>query len=318
LLKDFATEAVESRRSGVTERSQRGALPLRTNPFNKMDRRALGKLTWYCDVLALVLTILYSVIVISEIVHGRPHLTSPEWFNQGFCVWRGEDGSTSHSLCLKYDLPLGLLTLVINAVNSWKQGRDTDSALRTALRIVTVTSMFNILHGFGHYDIHMKDGDLTAVQPSKLTWPLFAGAYLFAFTFLGFGPFLGYLFGVPLVPLFCVHVFTSLGFMYLPKQFAFGAVQFVINCYYCIPRIIWIGWDTEEDLRLRVDNGWAVNSIGNLLLMPVVFSEAFACETFYKMAGGHLLYDGSILLVTMVSTMVLWKQGTIMAPKKMA
>lgn len=283
-----------------------------------MDKRALGKLTWYCDVFALVLTIVYCAIVISDIVRGEAHLTSTEWFKQGFCVWRGENGTNSHTLCPKYDLPLGLMTFVINSVNSWKQGKDKDSNFRTAVRFAILTSMFNMLHGLAHHDIGMKDGDLSAQHPSQLTWLKFAQAYLFAIIFLGIAPFMGYLFGAPLVPLFIAHLFTSLGFMYVPPQLAFGAVQLVIVCYYCIPRILWIGWETDEDLSLRVFNGWAVSSIGNLLLLAVVFSEAFACETFYKMAGGHVIYDLSTQLLTVMVTLALWKQGSLVAEKKVA
>merc|ERR1712183_1031666 len=95
----------------------------------------------------------------------------------------------------------------------------------------------------------------------------------------------------------------------IPQQFAFPGTQLIVNVWYCVPRLVWIGCKEKSAIIRRVNHGWAVRSIGNMLIIPFVFSEAMACESFYRAASGHLLYDSSILVVVLVSSLLLWSQG---------
>jgi len=67
-------------------------------------------------------------------------------------------------------------------------------------------------------------------------------------------------------------VFTQLSpnflFVRVPRQFTFGAVQLLLNLWFCLPRLLWLGTSSNAHISLRVDNGWLVASVGNLLLMP--------------------------------------------------
>lgn len=100
-----------------------------------------------------------------------------------------------------------------------------------------------------------------------------------------------------------IHGVSMLLFvLYVPLQFAFGAVQLVLNLWICIPRLILI----SPNEALRLHDGWPVISVGVLLLMPVVFSEMMLCEAFVKDFGGHALYDGSLLLLTACYSVSVW------------
>jgi len=96
---------------------------------------------------------------------------------------------------------------------------------------------------------------------------------------------------------------------YVPLQFAFGAVQLVLNLWICLPRLALIGCK-EDYIGKRVDNGWSVVSIGVLLLMPVVFAEMLSCDSFLKAVGGHFVYDGSVLLMSTIYSRSIWQQDS--------
>merc|ERR1712113_250641 len=116
------------------------------------------------------------------------------------------------------------------------------------------------------------------------------GHYIGGFCFLFIGPYAAYIFGMG------------------PVQFAFGAVQLVLNFWICIPRLWTIGCESEEDICKRVDDGWAAASILFLAVMPVVFAEMLSCESFFQHVLGHFTYDMSTILATALYSVSIWSQ----------
>jgi hypothetical protein len=61
-------------------------------------------------------------------------------------------------------------------------------------------------------------------------------------------------------------------------------------------------------LNRRTRNGWLVASIGISLVMPVVFLECLACDSFFKTYFlGHVSYDLAILLLTLAHSWAVWR-----------
>merc|ERR1712048_801593 len=46
----------------------------------------------------------------------------------------------------------------------------------------------------------------------------------------------------------------------------------------CFPRLALVGCHSKEEVAKRVDDGWAVVSVGILCLMPIVFAEMLFCD----------------------------------------
>jgi len=95
---------------------------------------------------------------------------------------------------------------------------------------------------------------------------------------------------------------------YVPPQFGFGAVQLVINLWYCLPRILWIGTAGKDAIHKRVDDGNAASSIGIAIVMPIVFAEMLECQAFYRAILGHFQYDFSLLVLTFATSACIWSQ----------
>lgn len=270
-----------------------------------LDRQVLANVTWYSEVITVVLTSVYSLVVCSDVATGGAHFTSSTWYSEGFCVFRG-GGYTSHNLCFYADLTVGITAALLNFVLIF---RAKDKALRTGCIVNFVSALFSVLHGLAHLALDAASGKAhNSMYPHTSTWPEFAQNYAFAFTFLGIGPFVGTLFGLPLSPCILVHAVSSYAYLFVPTQFGFGATQLFINMWYCLSRLTICGCQGEDAISSRVDHGWFASSVGNMLLMPIVFAEAFGCELFFMRIGGHVLYDGAILVIIAVNTVVLFRQ----------
>ena len=53
-----------------------------------VHRRGQARLAWHAELWCLMLTLLYSALVLCDIfVFEAPRFSSPAWFAEGFCVW---------------------------------------------------------------------------------------------------------------------------------------------------------------------------------------------------------------------------------------
>lgn len=263
--------------------------------------------TWCADLATVVLTAVYCGVAFHDIHHGKAVLTSPRWYDRGFCVWEG-GGWNSHRLCCAGDLAVGGLILGLFAS---RYQRETRPNAKEALQLVMATAGFTIMHGLGHLFIGDLLGDdfMQSVRPDRLSFPLLCIYYLLLCGFLALGPYLGVRNGME--PLFCtaVHLVATYGFMqYVPNQFAFGAVQLYLNGWYCLPRVVLLGWEEAAEIEKRIGDGWDIVSWGFLLLMPIVFVEMLACDSFLRQVTGHFCYDGSILLISIWHATAIWRQ----------
>jgi hypothetical protein len=170
---------------------------------------------------------------------------------------------------------------------------------------------FTILHGVAHFLLgHILDPALLSSAQKYFrpnSW-LFI-SYISMICFLCLGPYLGYLNGIDRYVCLISHlVSVALFVAYVPAQFAFGAVQLFLNCWYCLPRVLFLGYVTNEAVSKRVDDGWALVSIAFLALMPVVFLEMLECDELIMPLGGHFVYDGSVLILSILYSATIWRQ----------
>lgn len=276
---------------------------------DKQWRRRRAAQTWWCELFALVLTVVYLAILDHDTARddAEDRLSSPSWFKWGFCVAEYFDGAVdSHTLCVIADLLVGAWLARAN----WKRYQlDPRSSLKVAMTV----SAFTIMHGLGHLFIGQlfRAGmyEWPETKPSQnpvlVTAAIMAGYLIF----LSMAPYLGYCSGVHPAICVLVHVASSLIYLeFFPAQFSFAWVLLYLNVWYCAPRVMLIGSSRPRHIALRVDEGWDVASFGFLALMPVVFAEMLTCDMFVKGLSGHFLYDLSIQVAAVVYCKSLWSK----------
>lgn len=269
---------------------------------NSSFRQKVAIFAWSCDLMTVLATVCYCFLFWGEIYQAQG-LSSPTWREQGMCIWKPEEAVNSHTICAVFDIVIGGIIFALFYSRYRRDGYH-------CLKLGAATSLFTVLHGFGHIGLWIIGfiWDASWGLSIRQDGASLMIAFAVMFFFLSLGPYLGFLNGVESPTCLLVHLFSTWAFVtYIPDQFAFGCVQLVLNSWYCTPRMFYVGWDTEEDISKRVDDGWAVVSAGFLLLMPLVFAEMLACDRLLS-SGGHLVYDGGILLILVAYAMNIWAQ----------
>lgn len=292
---------------------------------------AWAQATWYCEALTVALTVVYCGIVAHDVSlppgsKASARFSSESWFQRGFCESREPFPFNSHTMCFVVDLILGSALTFANYRRLSRVPAEAGEGLRPALQLALAVSVFNVMHGFGHGFIRAlggMDADmLDTLRPANAPVHVTLGCFLGLSSFLAIGPFIGYMHGMSGAACLAIHLPAMLCFMqFVPLQFAFGSVQLVLNSWVCLPRLALVGWPakeahwspdfflaTEAQIAARLENGWLVVSAGLLLLMPVVFAEMLACDSFLHSLSGHFLYDFSTLLMSAVYSVSIWRQ----------
>lgn len=274
-----------------------------------MDRQQVAYVSLCCEAATLALTLIYCAIVAHDLSVGPDkRVSSPSWFQNGFCESWKESYANSHMLCFFGGIVGGMLLLMVNLIQQHRQPQ-------AKLGLAIVISIFNALHGLAHGGIALIGGldseFLEHFRPSIA--PLHVSLLCFStlFLFLGIGPFIGHLHGMSFGSCIAIHIPSMLAFMmYVPLQFAFGAVQLVLNIWICVPRLLLVGCIEEDDICSRVEHGWPLISTGVLLLMPFVFAEMILCDKLVKDLSGHFLYDCATLLLSVAYSSNIWKTAS--------
>lgn len=258
-----------------------------------LQGKALSQATWCSEALCMTLTLSYTFIVLHDLASSpASRYTNESWFKDGFCVaWEGSLFN-SHCLCFAGDVLCGSALAGFN----WVQFRDTrDSRFLPALAV----GVFDALHGMGHLMIALIGLDVVGGTEHRSV-----GLWLLQFSvmlaFLSIGPYVAHqVNGVGVLMCTILHLISvALYVEFVPVQFAFGAVNLFLNSWYCVPRIAFVGCETQWDIETRTKDGWDVVSIGLLLVMIIVYAECLCCDAFFRALSGHFLYDASILILS--------------------
>jgi len=322
-----------------------------------------------CNATTMVLTLAYCAIVAHDLHQASPaRLTSPAWFKRGFCTLDGGGGegwlASTHVLCCIADLLGGTAIVLANMRRYFRGGGGSSCYRRPEVLVAAGVALFTVLHGLGHLLIYLvlsrgageggsgspdfmaslralpeatvEIGALWLPPPS---WQLLrlAAALCALFVFLAVGPALGAANGVGRGTCAALHVAQTVAFAaWVPTQFAFGAVQLVLNCWYCVPRLLLLheperggggggGGGGSAGICEKGGDGasWRFAGVGMLLLMPVVFAEMLGCDDELlrtgsgggvlgaaraHLFGSHLAYDASILLFLAAHSVVVWRE----------
>jgi len=259
------------------------------------DERRLAVWTLHCEKLCMLLTVSYSALILHDIwSEPQQRYTDPSWFENGFCIAWETSYFNSHYLCFVADVLCGSALAAFN-LSYFRATRD--SRVLPALAV----GVFDALHGVGHLMIGLIGIEAVAGREAlrgrgPVLWLL---QYVIMACFLSIGPFVAHQVNKMRRPMCIVlHLLSiALFVQFVPVQFAFAAVNLFLNSWYCLPRILFFGAEAQSDIDVRTKDGYAVVSIGLLLVMLIVYAECLACDAFVRAWSGHLLYDCSILFV---------------------
>ena len=160
--------------------------------------------------------------------------SSKSWYREGFCV-SVTFSLSSHGWSCLLDLLFGLALLFFNA-RPWPSS--------VGGQLAALVSLFTLMHGLAHGALgHFEGFDeefLDQLRPQRAPCFLALSVLLALSAFLAIGPFVGYVHGVRVdlcvaihLTCLCQTVQSLLRFarsmllfvLYVPLQFAFGAVQ---------------------------------------------------------------------------------------------
>ena len=276
-----------------------------------MEKKPLAVLTYFSEVICVFLTGIYSLIAFYDIRAGAATITSPSWFADGFCVWTSGVAPIidSHSLSAIADWALGIPMTCVNYERYQSLQEDDNRA--PGMFTSTAISFFCCLHGLGHLFFCLVPKDMLILLASPVEsymGIMFIGKYVSLTMFLAIGPAIGRIFGVRAVNCVIFHLIQSFIGAHVPLQFAFGIVQLVINSWYCVPRIFFIGTSRLDDVKNRAQPCYVVGSIGITMLMTIVFAEMLCCDLFWRDITGHFVYDFAILIMTAVFSHYAWQK----------
>eukprot|EP00405_Crypthecodinium_cohnii_P010801 CAMPEP_0206427560 /NCGR_PEP_ID=MMETSP0324_2-20121206/5110_1 /ASSEMBLY_ACC=CAM_ASM_000836 /TAXON_ID=2866 /ORGANISM="Crypthecodinium cohnii, Strain Seligo" /LENGTH=343 /DNA_ID=CAMNT_0053892857 /DNA_START=164 /DNA_END=1195 /DNA_ORIENTATION=+ len=274
-------------------------------PLQLVNARSVARWALICEELTLVLTVFYCFIFLHDRDEGNSlhRWTSPSWWAKGFCVFEDQQIYNSHFLSFAGDLIGGGWLFFKN----WQRYRETANP---KLRVAVAVSAFTILHGVGHFIIGfvLSEDFMAEVRPSRVAVLQSVLNFKIAVVFFSLGPFLGWSNGIPLQTCALVHALSACLFLeFVPTQFTFGFMQVYLNVWYCLPRALFIGTETAQEVSKRVDDSWAFVSAGFLVLTIVSFLEMLTCDAGFMSLTGHFVYDGSIVVLAGVYSAALWR-----------
>lgn len=268
-----------------------------------LGRGGLAAATWYCEAATVGLTFLFCAVVGHDMgVSANSRISSASWYQHGFCESWQDHWLNSHSLCFVSDVIVGSMLACANCIQ-WSRNP------KKSLKLGAAASFLTVMHGFGHAWINMQGGLdeklVESMRPAVAPIAVSLCCFLALASFLAVGPYIGYIQGVPWPLCVAIHIPTVWCFLqHMRVQLAFGTVQLLVNLWFCLPRLFFVG---PEQISQRVDDGWLAASVAVLLLMPVAFMEMLGCDSFFHLGGGHFLYDFSAQVLVAAHSVSSWQ-----------
>jgi hypothetical protein len=251
-------------------------------PRMKSNTAQIALLSWCLDVLASATVIVLLVSWVYSVRSPTNPILSQSFIDNGFCLSPLFDNT--HLSCSKFDAFCGI-ACVLGMIITKKSSLGGMSA-------------YFLSHAYGHYDvgvsvvdegflheenIEVKNmivlaailsiGPLTAasdlVKAQKMSK---ATGNICAFLGLTMGVFVyGVFIKRPCYALLYINIFIILANS-LPKSFL-------------------IGYTSQQDVEIRASKFRLSKAVSGLVVLAVVFSEPFFCDSFVKHIGGHALFD---------------------------
>ncbi|KAL3781543.1 hypothetical protein HJC23_000028 [Cyclotella cryptica] len=239
-------------------------------------------ISWCADVLASCAVLVLVISWINDIQSPNNRVLSESFLRNGFCLSPLFDDT--HLSCSKFDALCGILCLITMIVTK-----------KSSLGGVAA---YFFSHSYGHWNAAVtlaEDGspqeertgatDLFVLAAILSIGPLNAASDLvkadkMSKSLGNICAFLGLAVGVSVYALFIKR-----------PCYALLYINIFIILANSLPRSILVGYTSRQDMEIRASKFRWAKLVSGLVVLAVVFSEPFYCDSFVKFIGGHAVFD---------------------------
>ena len=266
-------------------------------------------LSWCADVLASCTVIVLVISWIHGIRSPTNRVLSESFLQNGFCLSPLFDDT--HLSCFKFDALCGFLCLIIMII--------------TKKSSLGGMAAYFLSHSYGHYSAAVSLAEDGAMQEErKGTTDLVILAAI-----LSIGPLnaasdlieaekmsksLGNI---------CALLGLALGvsvYAFFIKRpcYALLYINVFILLANSLPRSILVGYTSPDDMEIRASKFRWPKLISGFVVLAVVFSEPFFCDSFVKFIGGHAVFDVALSLDFFVHLFFTFRDELVQTRKEIA
>lgn len=241
-------------------------------------------------VCVLTATIIYAVVAVYFTQPGVQGVIDQHWRNDGFCIHNKDVHYwSSFDTCLYVDVFFSLILGILYL--KWRKipGMETASAIVPS--IIASTIGHGVVHGAMALKFRDPENAVIGHDGDPEIAPLWSLAI--------FGAFFWFPLLKAILPksnnhaLAVVSSVITYGQSFCKKELAFAYVQTILNLVIAFSQLMLSAKEKNE-------REYMLLAISLILPIVVAWSEMLFCDSFFRAAGGHVLYDASIILSILV------------------
>jgi len=259
-----------------------------TTPTNQANHHKLtGDII---NVLILVSSVLYVLTVVYFTLPGAQGVVDEYWKRDGFCIQNKDVPYwSSFDTCLYVDVIFSAVLAIMYF--SWKDIQGMESANISVPAAIVSTLGHGIAHGV--MAIQFRDGSYHQRQDDNAEsegivvpalWMMLVYCALFWCPLLKAA--------MPKMENHSIVVLAAIatyGNLFVKKELGFAYVQTIVNISSHISQLM---RSCEEKNRRE----HMMMPLANVLPTVVAWNEILFCDSYFRSAGGHVLYDASIII----------------------
>jgi len=256
------------------------------NNLHKRHHKLAGNII---NSFVLVMSVLYVCTVAYFTLPGAHGVLDEHWKKDGFCIQNVDVPYwSSFDTCLYIDI---ILSIILGTLYfAWKDIPGMGRSSETVPALIMAT----LGHGFAHgaMAIKLRDGsyhqlmdgnsDTVEEHPVPATWQLLCFGAIFWFPLLK-----GVLPKMNIKHVAILSAVATYGQCFVKKELSFSYVQTIVNIAFHISQL-------TLPLDDKICREYMMMPLANVLPIIVAWNEILFCDSFFRSAGGHLLYDASI------------------------
>jgi len=240
------------------------------------------------NAFVLAASLVYGLTVVYFTQPGIQGVVDEEWKKDGFCIQNIDVPFwSSFDTCLYVDIFFSAILGVMYL--AWKNIPGMETSSKIVPSFIVATLGHGIAHGAmavkfrdGSYHQQIDDEEANAVTPPM--WQMIARCAVFWFPLLK----------ASMPKLKNIHVsflavIVTYGRGFVKKELEFAYVQTIVNVALHGSQLMLA---TDEKYRRE----YMTLPLAGVLPIVMAWNEILFCESYFRSAGGHVLYDASIIV----------------------
>lgn len=238
------------------------------------------------NTFVLVGTLVYLFVVVYFTLPGAQGVVDEHWKEDGFCIQNMDVPYwSSFDTCLYVDVTFSFIIAALYF--RWKDIPGMEKVNAIVPAVIASTLGHGAAHGAmatGFRDGSYQENKDSNTVPEPVLWQQVAFCAMFWFPLLkGVNQKMSNFY------LAILAVMATYGNYFVKTELGFPYVQTVINVSFHISQLMLPLDEKSSRFYMRIP-------LANVLPLLVAWSEALFCDAFFRAAGGHMLYDASIVV----------------------